>query len=182
MISIAAGAVTTTRITAASPLLFEDVYRCHAGSVHRFCVSQVGDSALAEDLTHETFTRAFVAYGRAQPDPETVRSWLLTISRNLCTDHHRHRGRWRRLLWGMEKMAPARADVETMAQQRADITRVTTALATLRERDRQLIGLRVAADLSYREIAEVMGTTEQVVKVATFRALTRLRTRLEDQP
>ncbi|HEY2705159.1 MAG TPA: sigma-70 family RNA polymerase sigma factor [Candidatus Dormibacteraeota bacterium] len=181
MISIAACATATSRVTAASPLLFDDVYRLHAGSVHRFCVSQVGDPALAEDLTHETFTRALAAYERVHPDPATVRSWLLAIARNLSTDHHRHRGRWRRLLHGLEAVAAARSDVETVAQQRADLARATAALATLGRRDRQLIGLRVAADLSYREIAEVMGTSEQVVKVATFRALTRLRARLEDQ-
>jgi RNA polymerase sigma factor (sigma-70 family) len=181
MISIAACADATQRTTAASPPLFDDVYRCHAGSVHRFCVSQVGDLALAEDLTHETFTRAFAAYERVSPEPATVRTWLLAIARNVATDHHRHRDRWRRLLLGMAASPAVRADVETLAEQRADLARVTAALATLGRRDRQLVGLRVAADLSYREIAGVMGTSEQVVKVATFRALTRLRARLEDQ-
>src|SRR5215469_893871 len=76
---------------------FEEVYRCHAGSVHRFCLSQVCDQAVAEDLTHETFVRAFVAYERVRPDLDAARAWLLAIARNLCTDHHRRRGRWRRL-------------------------------------------------------------------------------------
>jgi RNA polymerase sigma-70 factor (ECF subfamily) len=179
MISIAACAAGTTRARAAAAQHFDDLYRCHAGSVHRFCLSQVGDPALAEDLTHDTFARAFAAHERVDPDPATVRTWLLAIARNLSTDHHRRRGRWGRLLLGMK--APAAGDdVETLAQHRADIERVTAALATLSRRDRQLIGLRVAADLSYREIAEVMGSSEQVVKVATFRALTRLRARLED--
>ena len=70
--------------------------------------------------------------------------------------------------------------MEPLAQQRADIIRVTAALAALRDRDRQLIGLRIAADLSYREIAAVMDSSEQVVKVATFRAGTAPRA-LKDQ-
>jgi RNA polymerase sigma-70 factor (ECF subfamily) len=161
MISIAACADATQRTTAAPPLLFDDVYRCHAGSVHRFCVSQVGDPALAEDLTHETFTRAFAAYERVRPEPATVRTWLLAIARNLATDHHRHRGCWRRLLLGMAASPAVRADVETLAEQRADLARVAAALATLGRRDWQLVGLRVAADLSYREIAGVMGTSSR---------------------
>jgi DNA-directed RNA polymerase specialized sigma24 family protein len=56
--------MTISVATAAAVVPFEDVYRSHAGSVHRFCVSQVYDQAVAEDLTHETFVRAFVAYDR----------------------------------------------------------------------------------------------------------------------
>jgi len=168
--------------TAEEPELapFEDVYRCHAGSVHRFCVSQVCDPAAAEDLTHETFVKAFVAYQRVGPDLTSARAWLLTIARNLCTDHERHRGRWRRLLSRLVQRPSATGNVETVAEQRADIERVTTTLAGFPDRERQLIGLRVAADLSYREIAEVLGTSEAAAKVATHRALTKLRARLEN--
>jgi RNA polymerase sigma-70 factor (ECF subfamily) len=161
---------------------FEEVYRCHAGSVHRFCLSQVSDQAAAEDLTHETFVRAFVAYERAGPDLDAARAWLLTIARNLCTDHHRRRGRWRRLLGRMaERPGTATGpDVEAVAQRRVDLLRVTAALATFRERERQLIGLRVAADLSYREIGEVLRISEAAAKAGTHRALTKLRALLEN--
>ena len=159
---------------------FEEVYRWHAGSVHRFCVSQVYDPTAAEDLTHETFVKAFVAYQRVGPDLTSARAWLLSIARNLCADHHRRRGRWRRLLSRLVERQSAMATVETMAEHRVAIERVTTALAGFRDRERQLIGLRVAADLSYREMAEVLGTSEAAVKVATHRALTKLRARLEN--
>jgi hypothetical protein len=72
MIAIAACAAGSTRAKAAVAKLFDDLYSCHAGSVHRFCLSQVGDAALAEDLTHETFARAFAAHERVSPDPATV--------------------------------------------------------------------------------------------------------------
>jgi RNA polymerase sigma-70 factor (ECF subfamily) len=79
--------------------------------------------------------------------------------------------------------APRRhSDVEVDAEQRDQLRRVSAALATLRSRDRELIGLRVAADLSYRQIADVLGSSESVVKVATHRALTKLRIRLEEKP
>jgi RNA polymerase sigma-70 factor (ECF subfamily) len=152
------------------PLLpFEEIYRSHAGSVHRFCVSQVPDAGAAEDLTHHTFVRAFVAYGRVGPDLASARAWLLAIARNLCADHHRRGARWRRVAPRLAEPSPGPGDVEAAAERRGDLRRVTAALARFRERDRQLIGLRVAADLSYREIAEVLGTTEAVAKVATQR-------------
>jgi RNA polymerase sigma-70 factor (ECF subfamily) len=161
---------------------FEEVYRRHAGSVHRFCLSQVCDQTVAEDLTHETFVRAFVAYERARPDLDAVRAWLLTIARNLCVDHHRRHGRWRRLLARMAERPgpPAGPDVEVVAQRKVDLARVTAALAMFRERERQLIGMRVAADLSYREIAQVLRISEAAAKAGTHRAITKLRALLEN--
>jgi RNA polymerase sigma-70 factor, ECF subfamily len=167
--------ISIAGVTALVP--FEEVYRCHAASVHRFCVSQVLDRALAEDLTHETFIRAFIAYERVGPDLDSARAWLLAIARNLCSDQHRRHRRWRGLLARLTDRPPA--DVEAMAEHKVDLARVTTVLASFRERERQLIGLRVAADLSYREIADVLRITEAAAKVGTHRALTKLRARLE---
>jgi RNA polymerase sigma-70 factor (ECF subfamily) len=166
--------ISIAGVTALVP--FEEVYRCHAAGVHRFCVSQVPDRALAEDLTHETFVRAFVAYERVGPDLDSARAWLLAIAHNLCADHHRRHRRWRGLLARLTDRSSA--DVEAIAEHRVDLVRVTAALASFRERERQLIGLRVAADLSYREIAEVLRITEAAAKVGTHRALTKLRARL----
>jgi RNA polymerase sigma-70 factor (ECF subfamily) len=160
---------------------FEEVYRSHAASVHRFCVSQVYERAAAEDLTHETFVRAFVAYERVGPDLDAARAWLVAIARNVCADHHRRHSRWRRLLARLtDRPPPAGPDVEAVAERQVDLARVTAALASFRERERQLIGLRVAADLSYREIGEVLRISEAAAKVGTHRALTKLRARLEE--
>jgi RNA polymerase sigma-70 factor (ECF subfamily) len=171
----------TISVAVASALVpFEEVYRSHAGGVHRFCVSQVHDAAVAEDLTHETFVRAFVAYERVRPDLDAARAWLFAIARNLCADHHRRHGRWRRILARLTDRPPPGTDVEAVAERRVDLVRVMAALATFRERERQFIGLRAAAGLSYREIAEVLRISESAAKVGTHRALAKLRARLED--
>jgi RNA polymerase sigma-70 factor (ECF subfamily) len=179
-LAAAAGVTGTAEATAMEP--FEELYGLHAASVHRFCVSQVGDQAIAEDLTHETFMRALAAYERVRPDGATVRSWLLTIARNLSRDHHRRAGRRRLLMLRLQRAPRRHSDVEADAEQRDQLRSVSAALATLRARDRELIGLRVAADLSYRQIADMLGSSETVVKVATHRALTKLRIRLEEKP
>jgi RNA polymerase sigma-70 factor, ECF subfamily len=171
---------SSTREGRAELAPFEEVYERHAGSVHRFCVSQVADRAAAEDLTHETFVKAFQVYERVGPDLASARPWLLAIARNLCVDHHRRRGRWRRAFARLTSRPVPAADVEALAGERADIERVISALAELREKDRQLIGLRVAAELSYPEIGELLGRREAAVRLATHRALLRLRARLEN--
>ncbi len=178
--STAVGSAGPAAQRAPSVTPFEEVYVTHAASVHRFCLSQVGDVATAEDLTHETFVRAFNAYDRVRPDAQGMRAWLISIARNLGRDHHRRGSRWRLVSQRLQRMQPPPSGVEERAEQRAELRRVTAVLSTLRSRERELIGLRVAADLTYSQIAEVLGSSEPVVKVATHRALTKLRNRLEE--
>jgi RNA polymerase sigma factor (sigma-70 family) len=161
---------------------FDDVYATHAASVYRFCLSQLGDADTAADLTHDAFIKAFAAYKRVRPDSASIRTWLLSIARNCCIDRHRQNGRWRLLFRHLQQSRDRPIDVEKLVHDRAELQRVNAAIGKLDSRDRDLIGLRVAADLSYREVAGVLGISEQVAKVATFRALKKLRLKLEDTP
>jgi RNA polymerase sigma-70 factor (ECF subfamily) len=161
---------------------FEALYLDHAAHIHRFCLSQTGNGVIAEDLTHETFLRALAVDEGLRPSPTELRPWLVRIARNLAVDHHRRGSRMRILLTRLRGSTTGGADIETIVEQRHDLHRVNAALQGLRPRERELIGLRVAADLSYREIAAVLGIAEATAKVATHRALNRLRTRLEDAP
>ena len=160
---------------------FDDLYTSHAANVHRFCLSQLGDAEAAADVTQDAFIKAFSAYERVSPDPETARTWLISIARNCCIDYRRQNGRWRRLLNRLERFRESPLDVEVLAHHHRELERATTAILQLRTRERELIGLRVAADLSFREVATVLGMSEQAAKVATRRALRKLRSILEDK-
>jgi RNA polymerase sigma factor (sigma-70 family) len=76
---------------------FDDVYTSHASNVYRFCLSQLGDAETAADVTQDAFIKAFSAYERVAPDPDTTRTWLISIARNCCIDYRRQNGRWLRL-------------------------------------------------------------------------------------
>lgn len=158
---------------------FEDAYRRHGKAVHRYCLSQCRDWGVAEDLTHETFAKALVAYQRVAPSSQGLRPWLLAIAHNVCADHGRRQYRRRRLARRVRDQPAAVADVELLAERVLDLELVLAALACCRDTDRELIGLRVAADLSFAEIAGVMGISEGAARTATYRALGRLRSRLE---
>jgi|SRR6266566_1823362 len=57
---------------------FDDLYASHAANVDRFCLSQLGDAEAAADVTQEAFIKAFSAYERVSPDPQTARTWLIS--------------------------------------------------------------------------------------------------------
>lgn len=163
--------------TAALP--FDEVYRRLADPVYRFCLSQLGDVAAAEDVAAETFAAAFAAYDRTRPGEDGLRPWLFRIARNATVDHHRRAGGRLRLLGRLRSTAPD-GDVEASAELRDELRAAVGAVARLGRRDRQLVGLRVAAGLSYAEIAAIAGMSEAAARTATHRALARVRAALED--
>ena len=161
---------------------FEEVYREHADAVFRFCVSQLGDVATAEDVTGDVFAAAFTAYPRVRPDPVGARTWLFRIARNAVIDQYRREGRRRSLLGRLGHSREFPDDVEATAEQRSDLRSIVAALELLRERDRQLVGLRVAAGLSYADIGSVLGMRESAARTATHRALENVRATLRAKP
>jgi RNA polymerase sigma factor (sigma-70 family) len=159
---------------------FDEVYRCHADSVYRFCVSQVRDPAVAEDITGDVFAAAFAAYERVRPEPTGVGTWLFRIARNAVIDQYRREGRRRSLIARIGRDRQFPDSVEEDAETRFDLRAICAAMETLRERDRQLVGLRVAAGLSYADVGAIVGMRESAAKMATHRALERVRAKLRE--
>lgn len=160
---------------------FEHVYQEHSARVYRYCLSQVGNASDAEDLAAEVFAAAFAAYDGARL-AGGVLPWLLRIARNEVIDHRRRRTRRSALLtrfFGGDSDLDRSADVAGEVVSRDELRRAIAAMQHLPDRDRTLIGLRIAADLPYAEIAGVLGLSEHAATVATRRALQRLRKRLE---
>jgi RNA polymerase sigma factor (sigma-70 family) len=126
--------------------------------VYAYVAYRVGDGPDAEDLTSETFERAIRYRKSYDPKKGEPVAWLLGIARR-CID-----GRGPRL-----ELASEHADE---AVRRLTVAR---AVGTLDDRDRELIALRYGADLTARQIAELLGARTNAIEVALHRALGRLR-------
>jgi RNA polymerase sigma-70 factor, ECF subfamily len=177
--------VEAVDVAAEDLLPFGDLYRQYSPPVYRFCLSQVRNPSDAEDLTADVFAAAFVAYERTRPDIDGVLPWLLRIARNGAIDHHRRQATRRMafLRWFQrnEPSEASTADVEREVTFRSELREVLDRCQRLKARDRTLIGLRVAADLSFQEVGEVLGISEHAATMATKRALQRLRDLYEGQ-
>ena len=166
-----------TRVERVAALPFTGVYEAHADAVFRYCLALLGDAAAAEDVAAEAFSNAYAAWPLlAEEDPDGVRRWIFRIARNAAVDQHRRRRR-RSLLLGRLGGA-ASVDVETVAALRAELRSALAAVGALGRRDRELVSLRVAAGLSFAEIAGLVGISEQAARTATHRALQRVRAAL----
>jgi RNA polymerase sigma-70 factor, ECF subfamily len=166
----------TAAATAVAP--FDVVYQDNAAAVYRFCLSQIGRADEAEDVAADAFASAFAAYDMARPAPDRVRAWLFQIARNAIIDHWRRESRRFKLLDRLRlgtREHDETADVERHALHRVDISRLVRLMSALSPRDRLLVGMRGAAELSYAEIGQLLGISEHAAVVAGRRAFSRLR-------
>lgn len=151
---------------------FSALYKKYAPDVFRFAMYLSGNRGEAEDITSETFVRAWAA-----PEPivmATVKGYLLTIARNLFLQEVRKRSRAVPLDEGIRDPYPGpEAETEKKAEYRA----VMAGLQQLPEIDRAALLMNAFEGMPYGEIAQALGISLSAVKMKIHRsrlALSRL--------
>ena len=148
---------------------FQDLYESYANEVYRFSLWLAGDRSEAEDITSETFIRAWVHNSKIRT--ETLKAYLFTISRNIYLQHQRKKKR-QVVLEGVHPDPVPGPDKLTEFQLK--IQRVQRVLQTLPEIDRAAFVLRVQHELSYVEIARVLQLSLSASKVKVYRVRKKL--------
>jgi RNA polymerase sigma-70 factor, ECF subfamily len=136
--------------------------------VYAYCAYRLGDGAEAEDATSDTFERALRYRSSFDSRRGTPDAWLIGIARRAVDDLLARR------LTTLEEL-PEQEAPDRDPTLRLDLAH---AVAQLDDRDRELVALRYGADMTARQIAELLGLRTNAVEVALHRALNRLRTEL----
>jgi RNA polymerase sigma factor (sigma-70 family) len=150
-------------------LNFQDLYESYATEVYRFAFWLAGDFCEAEDITSETFIRAWV--NRSTIRTETLKAYLFTIARNAFLQ--RQRKRRHQVVLEDVYPDPAPGPLERVETQ-LELLRVQTFLQTLPEIDRAAFVLRVQHELPYAEIARVLELSLSTAKVKIHRVRKKL--------
>ena len=148
---------------------FGELYRQYAPDVFRFSLYLSGERAEAEDITAETFVRAWAASERVRMS--TVKGYLFTIARNLFLQGRRNRRREAVL---EDVHADPRRGPEAHADIDSELMRVLAALRQLPEVDRAALLLRAEDEMPYEDIALAVGISLASVKVKIHRARLKL--------
>jgi len=158
---------------------FETMYRSELPRVYNFFRYRLGDDQLAQDLTAETFERAWRHRERYRHDLASFSTWLFTIARRIATDHFRKRRS--NLPLEAAKRVTDPQTLEDTAQQRAEFAYLAKLLALLAERERELVALKYGAGLTNRAIARISGLSESNVSTILYRLIRQLRAQMEKQ-
>ncbi len=148
--------------------------------VYRFALRLSNDAHAAEDLTQETFLRAWRRRGRLR-EPRALRVWLLRITANLWRDQVRRRRLPVARAGPLEEapLAPA-PTAERVLAGREDLARALEALAALPPRQREVLYLSACEGLTCAEVAEVLGLSTDAAKASLSLARQKLRQQLDD--
>ena len=141
----------------------------HADALARFAVSS-GERMEIEELVQDTFVRAFSSIDSFRGD-SSLRTWLFTIERRLMLDRRRAERRQK----AMVPVDPADAVTEydaldALVAEEAE-SKVRRAVDLLSPMQREVFTLRVEQGMSYRDIAEIVGSTEGAARVHYHNAM-----------
>ena len=163
------------------PPSFEQLYDAHFDGIFRYVLRRVADVAEAEDLTAQTFYKAFRGLRRFRWVDGSVSSWLYRIATNEVNSHFR---RWRPVSLDSRpssRLNGVRQELETaerILSRHRLFVEVNESLRTLRPDEQTLIALRYFEHKSFAEIAGILGKRPGALTMRTHRALKKLRSEL----
>ena len=147
---------------------FDVIFTTYSPLVFRYLRSLSGDAAVAEELTAETFYRAYTHFDSFRGDSK-LETWLCAIAKNA---YHKHRRRSARMV-GADVLdtQPAETDfVERFLDRHVH---------ELGAQYKEVFLLRTLGELSFRDIADIFGKSESWAKVTYFRAKNKIIERME---
>lgn len=147
----------------------EQLYQENAKIVHHYLLSLCRDADLAEDLTQETFLRAYQSLERYDGSCK-LSTWLCQIGKHV---YYQYLAKHKRELPAEterdERPAPAKSQPEDAVLHKMELIDVLKEMQKLPPQMREVIYLRTSADLSFREIGEILGRSENWARVNFYR-------------
>ncbi len=160
---------------------FGILYERNSLRVFRHAYFLTGNSALAEDITAQTFLKALEAIHRYEHRGIAFKSWLLRIACNLVINYRKSaKNNGHSELPDTLESPSAFYSPEASAQLKADGELVWSQVRKLSPEQRQIVVLRFLDDLSYADIAGLLDKSVGAVRILQFRALRNLRSLIQN--
>ncbi|GBE15685.1 ECF RNA polymerase sigma factor SigW [bacterium BMS3Abin14] len=167
---------------------FTELVSAYQNRIFNFTYQFFRNEDLAAELTQETFLRVFRFIKRYDPRKK-FSTWIYSIAKNICIDEYRRMKRGKTV--SMDEVPPGAIVRDDGALHLKDPSHISIqmeermfmeeSIALLPEKYRTAIILCYFQDLSYREIADVLGISLNLVKVRIFRAKKRLLEIIRDR-
>ncbi len=153
----------------------EEYYEKYGQKVYMYLLAACGDDELSRELTQETFVRAVSSLGRFEGNC-SVSTWLCSIAKNLLHAELRKRGLHPSVSIGV---IPEEADTQpppdALAEQKDTKMFVLRQVHSLPATEKEIVLLRATGAMSFAEIGELFGRTENWARVTFYRAKQKLR-------
>ena len=152
----------------------EQVYKEHAQTVYRYLLSITRDAHLSEELTQETFYQAVKSIGKYDSSCK-MSTWLCSIAKNVLRTYQRKHP----IMDEMIEQIPLKDQTEDVVLANMSKVNIFKKLQKMEGETKDVIYFRLFGDLSFKEIGEILGRTENWARVTYYRGKEKLRKELE---
>ena len=151
---------------------FEEAYKANIKSIYRFMFWRTNNAQLAEDLTSQTFEKAWKS--RDSFKSGSISAWFHRIARNVLIDH------WRKkkdsyLSETAEEIVSDNLSLEQLLEKELELDKLKRALDQLPLTPKKVIVLRFIKRWPSKQVAKEMGLSENNIRIIQYRALKKLR-------
>lgn len=159
---------------------FEKIYRTYFDDVYRYIRRLSGNEDLAEEITSETFFKAMRSINGFRGDCD-IRVWLCQIAKN-CYFTHQKKFRHTDSIddAALSELPSKESTIEEQCIKHNEATRIRKVLHNVPEPYKEVFMWRVFAELSFKQIGQIFGKSENWACVTYHRAKTMIKLRLED--
>lgn len=152
---------------------FEQYYDDYFDRIYRFTYYKTQCKEIAEDLTSQTFIKAYESLDKYDPSKSSFSTWLYRIARNGIIDYYRTRKNTLDVLdvWDLR----TDEDIERDFEDQSKLDQVMKAMEDIDKEHREIIIMRLWDNLSYAEIAQIIGKNEANCRMIFSRSINKLR-------
>lgn len=150
-----------------------DIYNHYYVKIYRFIFYRVGHKETAEDLTEDTFVKAFASLKRLQ-EMKAFEGWLYRIARNLVIDYYRSKKQIVPIE-SLENTLEYDTNLVELVNLKVEQTVMIKLLQELTEEQQSVIKMKFIEDLDNPTIAESLNKSEGAIRVIQHRAITKLK-------
>ncbi|HKM04543.1 MAG TPA: RNA polymerase sigma factor [Lachnospiraceae bacterium] len=157
---------------------FEKIYQVYFHYVYLYLLKLCNNEHLAEELTSETFFKAMKGIDKFQGDCD-IKTWLVTIAKNTYYSHLKRKKSVVELDQTFE-VRDDKVDIENQMIKMETSLEIYKTLHLLEDPYKEVFSLRVLGDLSFKQIAEIYGKTENWACVTYHRAKNKIKSKMEE--
>ena len=158
----------------------EEIYKKYCVPLKKYVVSICRDPDIADDIVSETFYRAIKNIDSF--DGMSLFGWLCTIARNIYFNHLKRKDNNAFSLDDQYAVQiPDSTDVEDEVIQKLRRKKLSDCISSLSDTERQVVSLRINADLTFAEIGTVLGKNENWARVTYYRCKEKLKGMMNDE-
>ena len=157
---------------------FSKIYDRQINKIYRFVFLKVNSKEKAEDITSETFTKAWSVFKDEEKQIDNISAFLYRVAKNLIIDFYRTKNQV--LIVPVEEVPiiDHSQDIEQASIDKSDMRGIKVALADLSQDYQDVIIWYYLEDLPIAKVAELSGRTESATRVLIHRALSSLKDKL----